>query len=129
MSTYAAILDGRVAEIITPPAPIEDCYSPEFVAGLIDISVADPMPAPGWLATMSADHWTFAAPPPPGLTPLDPREAARLALEASDVTLIRCFEHDVPVPGEWVLYRAALRAIVAGGGEALPARPAFPAGT
>lgn len=58
---------------------------------------------------------------------------AQSALDASDITMIRCVEHGVAVPAEWATYRAALRAIVrATSGDPtqpLPARPAYPAGT
>lgn len=58
---------------------------------------------------------------------------ARAALDASDITMIRCVEHGVTVPAEWVSYRGALRAIVrAASGDPtqpLPSRPAYPAGT
>ena len=38
---------------------------------------------------------------------------ARVALDASDRVIIRCAEHAVAVPAEWVTYRGALRAIIA----------------
>jgi hypothetical protein len=59
------------------------------------------------------------------------RVAAQTALDKSDVTIIRCYEHAVAVPSEWTAYRAALRAIVAGGSTtgALPTMPTYPVGT
>lgn len=58
---------------------------------------------------------------------------AQAALDASDITLLRCVENAVAVPADWVTYRTALRAIVrAASGDAtqsLPTRPAYPAGT
>jgi hypothetical protein len=65
-------------------------------------------------------------PPPP-----DTRAAAQTALDKSDVTVGRCYEHGVAVPADWVAYRAALRAHVSDGPTtaALPTRPAYPAGT
>lgn len=58
---------------------------------------------------------------------------AQAALDASDITMIRCVEHGVAVPAEWASYRGALRAIVraASGdpGQPLPSRPEYPAGT
>lgn len=58
---------------------------------------------------------------------------AQAAIDASDITLLRCVEHGVPVPAEWVAYRAALRSIVRSATgdptQGLPARPAYPAGT
>lgn len=58
---------------------------------------------------------------------------AQTALDASDITLLRCVEHGVAVPPEWVAYRAALRSIVGttsgDPAQGLPTRPAYPAGT
>jgi hypothetical protein len=57
---------------------------------------------------------------------------AQAALDKSDVTLLRCTENGVAVPMAWTTYRHALRAIVNGGDTtsvALPAIPAYPAGT
>lgn len=59
--------------------------------------------------------------------------AARIALDASDVTMLRCLENAVSVPSEWVVYRKALREIVSSttgdATQSLPTRPAYPAGT
>jgi len=81
---------------------------------------------------------------PPGALTQDPgptaaqlwaahQAQAQTALDASDITLLRCVENAVAVPAAWVSYRAALRAIVrAASGDAtqpLPTRPAYPAGT
>lgn len=58
---------------------------------------------------------------------------AKAALEASDVTVMRCAEARVLVPEAWRDYRQALRAIIASeSGDAdagLPTRPPFPEGT
>lgn len=56
-------------------------------------------------------------------------EGAQASLTASDVTLIRCVEADVPVPAAWRAYRAALRAVIRGESDNLPDRPAYPEGT
>lgn len=71
-------------------------------------------------------HVVAVTPPP-----VDTRHAAQAALDRSDITIIRCYEHAVAVPAEWGVYRTALRAIVAGGptSAALPVQPAYPAGT
>lgn len=73
-------------------------------------------------------------PPPPASQLWGQHQAqAQGALDASDITMIRCVEHGVTVPAEWASYRGALRAIVrAASGDPtqpLPSRPAYPAGT
>lgn len=60
---------------------------------------------------------------------------ARLMLAASDLTVLRCIEHGVALPAEWIAYRAALRVAVTApdnGSDAtanFPIRPAYPQGT
>jgi len=58
---------------------------------------------------------------------------AQIALDKSDITMIRCIENGAAVPAGWVSYRKALRAIIcATTGDAakqLPTRPSFPVGT
>ena len=69
------------------------------------------------------------AEPPQAPAPSLPSQA-RAALDASDVTAIRCVKAGVAFPAEWQAYCAALRAIVAGAAaEALPPRPDYPTGT
>ncbi len=79
--------------------------------------------------------------PPNPITPLTPEEIAWLdykneaamALQKSDITVLRCMENGLSVPSEWQSYREALRVIV--GQESgdptipLPTRPDYPAGT
>ncbi|MBR7998257.1 hypothetical protein [Burkholderia vietnamiensis] len=59
--------------------------------------------------------------------------SAKLALDQSDVTILRCYENAVPVPPAWTAYRKALRAIIiASSGDAtqpMPDRPVYPTGT
>lgn len=93
---------------------------------LTDLRWLDGQPAP---ATLAADFaqwgnlqaWTAY------------QQAARAALDASDVTVLRCVENGVAVPAVWATYRKALRSIVgATSGDAsqpLPTKPAYPAGT
>lgn len=61
------------------------------------------------------------------------RETARALLDASDVTILRCYEGDVAVPAEWRSYRMALRAIVSAATgdptQSAPVRPPFPSGS
>jgi hypothetical protein len=129
MTTYARILAGAIAELFTPPVgvPMSECFNPALV--WVDVTSVTPEPKPGWTATETAGAWTFAAPPAP--PPPDTRAAAQIALDKSDVTVGRCYEHGVAVPADWVTYRAALRAHVSGGPTtvALPVAPAYPAGT
>jgi hypothetical protein len=54
---------------------------------------------------------------------------AQTALDASDVTVLRCIEHDIVLPSEWVTYRTSLRAVVNGTSSTIPTRPAYPAGS
>ena len=60
-------------------------------------------------------------------------DAARAALDDSDVTVLRCFEAGVPLPAAWVDYRKQLRELVsvtaANVASTLPTRPAYPSGT
>ena len=78
--------------------------------------------------------WEAAGNTPTPYEP-DPEDAkatlkvsAQVALDKSDVTILRCYERGVSVPTEWADYRAALRLIVSGTSEAteLPVRPEYP---
>jgi hypothetical protein len=84
------------------------------------------------IANAVVEHWTEVTNSwPPPAPPADTRPAARAALDTSDRTIIRCYEHGVAVPAEWTAYRAALRSIVSGDATTtvLPTAPAYPAGT
>ncbi len=54
---------------------------------------------------------------------------ARIELDSSDITIIRCLENSKPVPGDWVAYRNTLRAILGGTVKTMPTKPSYPAGT
>ena len=51
------------------------------------------------------------------------KSEAREALEASDITVLRCVERGIAVPQAWAAYREALREVVRTGAGELPARP------
>lgn len=57
------------------------------------------------------------------------RASAQMALDASDITILRCVENGVTVPSAWQAYRTALRSVVSTGTGTLPTQPAYPAGT
>lgn len=54
---------------------------------------------------------------------------AQAALDASDMTALRCLKAGVAFPSEWQTYVAALRAIVDSGTGTIPTTPDYPAGT
>lgn len=55
--------------------------------------------------------------------------SAKIALDESDITMLRCLEANIPVPPEWNTYRDALRMAIKDGTQPIPTRPAYPAGT
>lgn len=61
------------------------------------------------------------------------RAEAKIALDTSDVTVLRCVENAIAVPTEWAAYRTSLRAIVGAASgdptQPLPVKPAYPSGT
>lgn len=50
-------------------------------------------------------------------------------LDASDRTILRCYENGVAVPAAWASYRKQLRAVVSGTSTTMPTQPAYPAAT
>lgn len=116
---FALISDGAVVQVSASEFEVHDTLS------WVDISTVTPEPAAGW----TYDGAVFHAPVVPSVA-VDWPAQARAALDISDTTILRCYENAVAVPPAWATYRAALRAIVAGEAvTALPARPAYPAGT
>ncbi|MFP3638100.1 XkdW family protein [Paraburkholderia sp. SIMBA_054] len=61
------------------------------------------------------------------------KQQALAAFPASDITVLRCVEHGIAIPADWVSYRAALRAIISAPVgtvvTALPVKPPYPSGS
>lgn len=51
---------------------------------------------------------------------------AKSALQASDITVLRCYEAGIPLPPAWREYRQTLRSIVSGADIDVPVRPEYP---
>jgi hypothetical protein len=72
MNVYARLQEinslDTVVEIIVPPTiddaqvPIDEMFTPEFVAALVDVTSADPRPAQWWTASETNGVWTFEPP-------------------------------------------------------------------
>lgn len=94
--------------------------------GITDIQWLDGQPAP---TTLASDYATWSNSQAWAVY----QQTARAALDASDVTILRCVENGVAVPAQWATYRKALRAIVSAtsgdSSQPLPSKPAYPAGT
>lgn len=118
MALFALISNGSVIQTGAEAFPVSQAFE------WVDATMVSPPPQPGWTYNGSVFVASAAA-------ATDMRPAAQAALDRSDITVIRCYEHVVAVPAEWVAYRDALRAVVAGGptSATLPAQPAYPAGT
>jgi hypothetical protein len=56
------------------------------------------------------------------------KDIAAATLQRTDHVIINCYEHAVPVPADWVVWRDALRTIAAGGPGPVPPIPPYPAG-
>jgi hypothetical protein len=125
MTMYATVNSAGVATGF-----YSDAIHPSIPAGAIALTQAQYQ---AWIANIDGQSWSgtglVAYTPPAVPVPLPP--LAQAALDASDRTVLRCYEHGIAVPSEWQSYRAALRAIVSGTSTAtaLPAIPAFPAGS
>lgn len=119
---FALIYAGSIVQI----EPAE--FDVNSAMTWVDISAVTPAPQVGWSAVETNGAWSFVA---PVVAPVNFAPLAQAALDKSDVTVIRCFEHGVAVPSDWTAYRAVLRAIVAGTSvvSELPVAPAYPVGT
>lgn len=75
----------------------------------------------------------LATPVTPAKTWAVHQQEAALALDRSDLTVLRCVEVGLQVPPSWVNYRTQLRAIVSAVTgdplQDLPTRPDYPTGT
>ncbi len=131
---FALIFGGQVIETVAASFPVNSALT------WVDVSAATPVPQAGWSATETTGAWAFAAPAAPSTTQLLATftGSVQAALDASDTTLHRIAEGVVLGSTSWtaadvvawVNYRRALRALLASAAPgALPARPAFPAGT
>lgn len=137
MATYARIQSGEVAELFTPPsdAAIDSCFSGDIAAQFVDVTSVTPTPKPGWAAVEASGEWSFSESTASNsaLSWAAYQSMAQASLDKSDVTILRCYENAVAIPGAWATYRKSLRAIVsAKSGDAtkpLPAQPAYPDGT
>lgn len=122
MAKWAIVHGGRVVEVLTGG----DAPQRHPDLSVIDATAAADVRV-GWLFQGGA----LVAPTPAPRQWSDQVAQARALLQASDVTILRCFEASIAVPPSWVAYRAALRAIVSAPtgdpSAALPVRPAFPA--
>jgi hypothetical protein len=123
MALFGLVVGGKIIETAAAAFPVNAAF-----VWTSDISAVTPTPQVGWAATETNGAWSFAAPVAP---PIDARPAARAALTASDITILRCYEHAVAVPADWAAYRAALRVLVSGPATTgpLPPMPAYPVGT
>jgi len=84
------------------------------------------------------DEYDFSVKEQPQFAPIPPNTGdplpvkAQVALDKSDVTIIRCAAKNIPVPAEWGVYRDQLRAIATykdTTSTALPTTPAYVPGT
>lgn len=91
MPLYAHPIDGVVFETFDTEQPISDYFpDPEGWVACPDATQQ------GWTVSETNGVWTFAEPPAPPVP--DTRIAAQVALDKSDMTILRCYEHGVTVP-------------------------------
>lgn len=111
---YASIIDGAVREIVLPYVdasgyewPVEQRFSAEFIATLVDITEAVPQPDQLWTYT----NGVFAAPLPPYV---DPRPAIVAELDdinRTSIGLLRSLVITTAGIGEDTPERAELEAL------------------
>lgn len=136
-------MSQKFAAYKADPGPITAFYDSEdspVPEGVSAIEITDIQ----WQACLENPGWTVAggqlvAPTPPTAAQIAAdawaayQVTVRGALDASDTTVLRCFENGVTLPAAWVAYRNSLREIVSAASgdatQALPARPAYPSGT
>lgn len=127
MKTYARIQDNTVVELFSTDGDISSMFHP----ALVWVDVTGQAVQQGW----SYKDGAFSAPPLPSNDLLwkQFQMTAQLALNESDLTILRCYERSVPVPVEWASYRSSLRIILGSkSGDpsmSLPSKPAYPSGT
>lgn len=149
MKTYAHVQDGRVVEIILPMVyefdaddesykagdeiPINQRFTPEFVATLVDISEVSPQPTVG----MAYDGTTFSDYVPPPLSDaqilaantamrdlLLAQAAAAIAPLQDAVDLEEATDAEVALLKQWKQYRVAVNRIdLAHGNPIWPVAP------
>ena len=73
--------------------------------------------------------WAANAPNPKAEANAEAKANAQTALDASDVTILRCVEVGVSVPAAWATYRKALRAVISDPTQPFPVKPPYPVGT
>jgi hypothetical protein len=123
------------------------------IVQILQYMFPDAQPFINWQVSQDDDgnqfisFWSYGDVPPPTVDELqanavaaeaaahldDFKQQALAAFPSADVTVLRCVEHGIAVPAEWVAYRAALRTIISAPRgtvvTGLPVKPAYPAGT
>jgi len=129
MKTYARIQDSLVAELFSTDLDIAELFHPDLI--WVDITDEANAPQCGW----SYIDGVFSEPAGPSAEFKwgQCQRLAQIALDESDLTILRCYERSIPVPAEWAAYRTSLRSVISAKSgdpaQPLPARPSYPAGT